>query len=126
MFLAKDILGRSFVLRVHNCLFGLGQFNLISVSQLGQKEGNSVKLSLDSPTMTLRTSGSKKRTVHFPLHVDDGLFGFKVDLLTVDDPRFSALPKIDVTPSGEFQLSDDSMHRWNSRILASSTQAARI
>ncbi len=39
MFLAQDLSGRSFALRVHNCLFGGGQFNLLSVSQLSQKAG---------------------------------------------------------------------------------------
>ena len=99
VFLAKDVSGRSFALRVHNCLFGGGQFNLLSVSQLSQKVGNSVNLSLDSPTMTLRTSGSKSRAVHFPLHLDEGLFGFRVEPLAVDDTRFLSLPKVDVTPS---------------------------
>jgi hypothetical protein len=126
MFLAQDVSGRSFVLRVHNCLFGRGQFNLLSVSQLCQKQGNEVNLSLDSPTLTLRTSGPKKRSILFPLHVDEGLFGFKVVPFTTDDSRFPSLPKIDVTPSGEFLLSDDGLHRWNSKILASSTPAARI
>jgi hypothetical protein len=96
MFLAQDVSGRSFALRVHNCLFGGGQFNLLSVSQLSQKAGNSVNLSLDAPTMTLRTSGSKNRAVHFPLFLDEGLFGFHVEPLAVDDPRFLSLPKIDV------------------------------
>ncbi len=126
VFLARDTSERSFVLRVHNCLFGGGQFNLLSVSQLSQKAGNSVNLSLDSPTVTFRTSGSKSRSVHFPLHVDEGLLGFEVEPLQVDDPRFFSLPKLDVTPSGEFLLSDDRTHRWTSRILASTTPAARI
>jgi hypothetical protein len=126
LFLAQDISGRSFVLRVHNCLFGRGEFNLLSVSQLCQKEGNSVDLSLDSPTLTLRASGTRKRSIHFPLEIDDGLFGFKVEPLSIGDPRVASLPKLDVTPHGEFRLSDDRTHRWSSRILASTSPAARI
>ena len=60
LFLATDASGRSFILRVHNCLFGQGEFNLLSVSQLCQQDGNSVNLSLVSPSLTLRSSGSKK------------------------------------------------------------------
>jgi hypothetical protein len=58
--------------------------------------------------------------------VDDGLFGFTVALFTPDDSRFFSLPKIDVTPCGEFRLSDDQHHRWSSKMLASSTRTARI
>ncbi len=119
LFLDREESGHAFVLRVHNCLFGRGQFNLLSVSQLNQKAENSVNLCLDSSTLTLRTSGTKKRSIRFPLFVDDGLFGIKVEPLSSDDSRFFSLSKVDVTPGGEFQLSDDRMHRWSSKILAS-------
>jgi hypothetical protein len=45
----------------------------------------------------------------------------------MDDPRYPTLPKFDVTPSGEFRLSDDlSAHRWSSRVLVSASREARI
>ena len=47
LFVALDGNGHEVVLRIHNCLFSQGEFNLISVSQLCGKPENSVDLSLD-------------------------------------------------------------------------------
>jgi hypothetical protein len=124
LFLYDDGSGHPALLRVHNCLYGHGGFNLLSVSQVCQKEGNSVDFTLGSPAMILR---SKRRLLRIPLTLEDGLFAVSVCPFQMDDPRYSTLPKYDVTPNGEFRVSDDlSSHRWSSRVLASASSNARI
>ncbi len=114
------------VLRVHNCLSGRGQFNLLSVSQVCQQKGNSVDFTLASPALVLRGSGSKTRTFRLPLFLEDGLFALRVTPFQLDDLRYSTLPKVDVAPSGVFQLSDESSHRWSSKVLLTASREARI
>ncbi len=53
LFLADDSNGRSVILRVHNCLYGQGQFNLLSVSQMCQMDGNLVDFTLASPALVI-------------------------------------------------------------------------
>ncbi len=80
--------------------------------------------SLAAPELVLR---SKKRQVRVPLFLEDGLFAISVTPFQMDDPRYSTLPKVDVTPSGTFRLSDDSStHRWSSKVLLSASSDARI
>ncbi len=112
LFLVDDEAGQPLLLRVHNCLYGEGQFNLLSVSQVCQSEYNSVDLNLESPALVL-ASGPKKRPVRLPLFLEDGLFAISVTPFPLDDPRFSSLRKTDVTPGGFFRPSDDSSSpRW--------------
>ncbi len=59
MFLVDDALGRPFILQVNNCLYGHGQFNLLSVSQFCQKNDNAVDLNLDSPVLLFNIKGNK-------------------------------------------------------------------
>ena len=98
LFLSDDESGHPVVLRVHNCLYGQGHFNLLSVSQICQKEGNVVDFTLGSPMLVLRSSGTKKRTLRLPLILEDGLFALSFTPFQMDDPRYSSLPKFDVTP----------------------------
>ncbi len=127
MFVAVDDRGSEVGLQIHNCLFSHGEFNLVSVSQLGGVKGNRVDFSLVSPLMFLTTSGPKRRQINIPLRLDDGLFALSLELLYTDDPRYSHLPKCDVTPGGEFRFAeDDSGRRWKSRILVAATKSARI
>jgi hypothetical protein len=126
LFLYDDGCGLSVVLRIHNCLYGRGQFNLLSVSQICQQNGNSVYFTLASPALVLRGSGSKTRVFCLPMTLEDGLFALRVTPFQLEDPRYSTLPKVDVTPSGVFQLSDDSSHRWSSKVLLSASREARI
>jgi hypothetical protein len=125
LFLFEDDLGQPILLRVHNCLYGHGEFNLLSVSQICQREGTSVDFALESPELVLRT---KKRPIRIPLFLEDGLFAISVVPFPMDDPRYQTLQKVDVTPSGVFRLSDDSRspHRWSSRVLVSASTTARI
>ena len=96
LFLVEDEAGQPFVLRVHNCLYGQGQFNLLSVSQICQGVNNSVDFNLDSPALLLST-GPKKRPVRLPLFLEDGLFAISGTPFPLDDSRFSSLRKADVT-----------------------------
>jgi hypothetical protein len=127
LFPGNDDSGKSFALRLHNCLFSRGQFNLLSVSQVCQKEGNSVDFSLASPDLMLQVNGVKQRQVRFSLFLDDGLFGVRLEPLQLDDPRYGSLPKVEVTPGGLFQVSDEqSSNRWDSKVLVSASAGARI
>jgi hypothetical protein len=110
LFLVDDEAGQPLLLRVHNCLYGQGQFNLLSVSQICQSEHNSVDFNLEAPALILST-GSKKRVVRLPLFLEDGLFAISGTPFPLDDSRFSSLRKADVTPGGIFRPSDDSLHR---------------
>jgi hypothetical protein len=49
LFLATTSNDDRVILRIHNCLFSYGEFNLISVSRLNQVPGNSVELTLEIP-----------------------------------------------------------------------------
>ena len=127
LFVARDDQGHEVILRIHNCLFSHGKFNLISVSQLCGKPKNSVNLSIDSPALSLMSSGQKGRWVSIPLHLDDGLFAVRFDAIQVDDPRFVHLPKCDVTPGGDFVLAtSDTASRWRSKVLVTASRSARI
>ncbi len=126
LFLVDDDEGQSVILRVHNCLYGQGQFNLLSVSQLCQGEHNSVDFNLDSPALLL-SNGSKRRSIRVPLFLEDGLFAFSGAPFPLDDCRFSSLRKVDVTPGGIFRPSNDSsLHRWNSKVLVSANETGRF
>ena len=104
LFVARDDQDREVLLRIHNCLFSRGEFNLISVSQLCGKQENSVNLSIGPPSLHVMSSGQRRRGFTIPLHIDDGLFAANFESIQLDDPRYVHLPKCDVTPGGEFIL----------------------
>jgi hypothetical protein len=79
LFVATDDRDREVILRIHNCLFSQGEFNLLSVSQLCGKPGNSVSLSIGSPAISVMSSGPKRRRFNIPWHLDDGLFAARFD-----------------------------------------------
>ncbi len=126
LFLVVDATSQPFLLQIHNCLYGHGEFNLLSVSQMSQIASNTVDLSLHSPALIF-SPGFKKRQIRLPLILEDGLFAISAIPFQLDDPRFPSLRKVDVTPDGEFCPSNDiSSHRWNSRVLVSANQNARF
>ncbi len=115
------------ILRVHNCLFCYGDFNLISVSQFQQIPGNAVDFSLAAPCMTVFSSGSARRPIRLPLLLDEGLFALDAEPFQLDDHRYSSLPKCDITPNGNFvpcHSVPDSP--WTQKMLAATTVSARI
>jgi hypothetical protein len=120
-FLVDDDSGQPLILRVNNCLYGQGQFNLLSVSQMCQDPNNCVDFNLDSPALIFSsTVRSNRRQIRLPLSLEDGLFALGVTPFQLDDPRFSSLRKVNVTPDGVFQPSDNvSALRWNSKVLVS-------
>ena len=127
LFLSQDNNGNPIVVRIHNCLCGHGEFNLISVSQLVQQKGNNVDFSLQNPYLTLVSSGQKGRHFRLPLSMDDGLFGLTLEPLQLNDSRYSRYPKCDVTPGGIFSLcNSETPERWRAKVLVSGTSSARI
>ena len=126
-FIARDVDDAEVILRVHNCLFCYGDFNLISVSQFQQISGNAVDFSLAAPCMTVFSSGSARRPIRLPLLLDEGLFALDAEPFQLDDHRYSSLPKCDVTPNGNFvpcHSAPDSP--WTQKVLAATTVSARI
>jgi hypothetical protein len=124
LFLVHDALSQPFILRVHNCLYGQGQFNLLSVSQVCQNEQNSVDFTLQAPVLLFNIRG---RQIRLPLILDEGLFAISATPFQLDDSRYSSLRKVDATPGGVFCPSADiSSLRWNSKVLVSATPGARF
>ena len=127
LFVVRDDSDNEVILRVNNCLFSQGEFTLLSVSQLYGKLGNSVDLSLESPSLRLMSSGPKRRRINVPLYLDDGLFAARFETIQTNDPRYAHLPKCDVTPGGEFNLaSSETGSRWRSKVLFTAPKTARI
>ena len=84
LFLVDDASGSPFILRIHNCLYGQGQFNLLSVSQLCQNPDNSVDFTLDSPVLIFSSRlKNKLREIRLPLFLDDGLFSLFATPLSI-------------------------------------------
>jgi len=68
LFLADDESGQPFLLQIHNCLYGQGHFNLLSVSQLCQNSNNSVDFTLGSPVLVFSSrSKNLPREIRLPL-----------------------------------------------------------
>jgi hypothetical protein len=78
--------------------------------------------------MVLMSTSGSRRTARIPLDLDDSLFGVEVEPLQVDDPtQVRPLPKFDVTPGGMFRVGNlQAETNWQFRIIAVSTQSARI
>ena len=126
LFLVDDDSGQPFLLRIHNCLYGQGQFNLLSVSQMCQNSHHVVDFNIDSPALIFSsTVRSRSRQIRLPLFLEDGLFALSAIPFQLDDSRFSSLRKVDVTLDGVFRPSDNpSANRWNSKILVSTNPGA--
>ena len=115
------------MLRIHNCLFSYGEFNLISVSHLSQVVGNLVEFNASSSSMILGQTSVSNRSATFTLDLEDGLYALVVEPLQVDDFRYSKFPKDDVTPGGDFRMGRSiSETRWQPRVIAVASVSARI
>jgi hypothetical protein len=94
------------LIRVHNCLYSFGEFNLLSVSQMQTIKGNTLNLSLDSPSVRLRAgshpsnvpSWERQPYVDIPLGLDDGLYCMMLEPISSDDSRLRTLQMFDLTP----------------------------
>jgi hypothetical protein len=118
---------RSFSFRVNNCLFSYGEFNLLSVSQLNLVNGNGVDFSRHLSCMILHSGCKWRREIRIPLVLDDGLYGIQMEPLQTDDPRYYQCPKCDVTPKGEFMMSEDyQLDGWRKKVLAFASPSATI
>jgi hypothetical protein len=127
LFIASDSNGDPVILRVHNCLFSYGEFNLLSVSQLNQVNSNGVDFSRHLSCMTLHTAGKWRRQTQIPLLLDDGLYGIRMESIQTDDPSYHQYHKCDVTPAGDFVMcEDDHPDSWHARILAFASPSAMI
>jgi hypothetical protein len=99
------------LIRVHNCLYSFGEFNLLSVSQMQTIKGNTLNLSLESPSVRLRAgshpsnvpSWERQPYVDVPLGLDDGLYCLMLEPISSDDPRFRTLQMFDLTPPGHYE-----------------------
>jgi hypothetical protein len=126
LFLVDDDSGEPFLLRIYNCLYGQGQFNLLSVSQMCQISHHIVDFNLDSPALIFSSKiRSPSRQIRLPLSLEDCLFALSAIPFHLDDSRFFTLRKVDVTLDGDFRPSDNpSANRWNSKILVSTNPGA--
>ncbi len=95
LFLVHDALDQPFILRVHNCLYGQGQFNLLSVSQICQIAHNSVDFNLQAPALLFDI---RRRQIRLSLNLDEGLFAISATPFQLDDSRYPSLRKVDATP----------------------------
>jgi hypothetical protein len=131
--------GMEIVLRVHNCLYSFGEFNLLSVSQIQTNRRNSLDLSLASPSLRLfsdidseadRIRTKAPRFVDIPLDMDDGLYALTMEPLSSDDPRHLSKPIFDVTPPGEyFPISSrvsTTRRMWTTVVLPTPPPVGRI
>jgi hypothetical protein len=103
--------GEEVLLRVHNCLYSFGEFNLLSVSQMQTLPRNSLELSIRSPNLRLyaseidgenQTLKSRKRFIDIPLVLDEGLYALHVKPISPDDSRHLTTQIFDLTPPGDY------------------------
>ena len=98
--------GSEIVVRIHNCLYSFGEFNLLSVSQMQTNKRNKINLSLENPSVRLYStdsdvSGSEKQKRTFidvPLTMDDGLYALTLEPVSSEDTRYQSLRMFDFTP----------------------------
>ncbi len=98
--------GSEIVVRIHNCLYSFGEFNLLSMSQMQTNKRNKVNLSLEAPSVRLystdegvRGSGNRKRAfIDVPLTMDDGLYALTLEPVSSEDTRYHSLRIFDLTP----------------------------
>ena len=93
------------LIRVHNCLYSFGEFNLLSVSQMQTIRGNTLNLSLEKPSLRLYTGthSTKRSYIDIPLGLDDGLYFLLFEPISSDDPRLQTHQMYDLTPPGDYE-----------------------
>ncbi len=77
--------------------------------------------------MTLHATGKGRREIKIPLSLNDGLYGFQLEPIQLDDPRYGQYPKREITPPGEFIMSEDDRNdSWTAKVLAFATPSVKI
>jgi hypothetical protein len=128
------------IIRIHNCLYSFGEFNLLSVSQMQTNHQTTLDLSLRAPTIRLyandKNKGSRKSElfVDIPLAMDDGLYAMKMEPLSSEDPRNLTSQIFHITPPGEYRpLTQKSVkgmnlvrQMWTTTVLLAGRTAGRI
>jgi hypothetical protein len=139
--------GEEVILRIHNCLYSFGEFNLLSVSQMQTIQHNTLELSLRAPHIRLYATENLeaeltnkkawKRFVDIPLVLDEGLYALSVEPISSDDPRIRLDQIFDITPPGTYvPISQDSFVSgdgsklkrkiWTTRVVPTLESAGRI
>ncbi len=99
--------GTEILVRIHNCLYSFGEFNLLSVSQMRTIHRNLLDLSLHAPRIRLHSSvedngHNKKKFVDLPLEIEDGLYALAMEPISSDDSRYLSSQIFDITPPGDY------------------------
>jgi hypothetical protein len=104
--------GSEVLVRVHNCLYSFGEFNLLSVSQMQTNHMTSIELSLEAPSIRLysadrsvkRGQGLKRGQdfIDVPLEMDEGLYALVLEPVSSDDTRYLSSRIFDLTPPGDY------------------------
>jgi hypothetical protein len=140
---ALSVNGEEVLVRIHNCLYSFGEFNLLSVSQMQTIQQNSLDLSLPAPSIRLSStlgSGATKggtRFLDFPLKMDDGLYALIMEPISSEDPRHLTSEVFDVTsPDDYIPLTHKSVQTdgkskltrqiWTTMVVPSASPQGRI
>jgi hypothetical protein len=97
--------GHEILIRIHNCRYSFGEFNLLSVSQMSTIRSNTLDLSLHAPHIRLYAAPDisvKSKFVDIPLVLDDGLYALTMEPVSADDQRHVTSPIYDMTPVGDY------------------------
>ncbi len=100
--------GKEILIRIHNCLYSFGEFNLLSVSQMQTILSSVLDLFLRSPSIRLYATDEKGQNrknakfVDIPLVMDDGLYALTMAPVSSDDPRHLTSQTFDITSAGEY------------------------
>jgi hypothetical protein len=100
--------GTKILVRMYNCRYSFGgEFDLLSVSQMGTISRNTLVLALRTPKIRLLGSNSisgndRKKFADLPLVLDDGLFALDLEPVSSDDWRCLTSQIFDITPPGEY------------------------
>jgi hypothetical protein len=133
--------GMEILIRIHNCLYSFGEFNLLSVSQMQTILSSVLDLTLQSPSIRLYSNDENDQNrehvkfVDIPLVIDDSLYALTMTPVSSDDPRHVTSQIFDITSAGEyFPLSQTPVSRpirashqmWTARTVSASQSKGRI
>jgi hypothetical protein len=131
------------LIRIHNCLYSFGEFNLLSVSQMQTISCNGLDLSLRAPYIRLHAvenlanNRGEKQFIDIPLVMDDGLYAVTMEPVSSEDPRHITSQIYDITPSGEYTPPSQKLFRsedqskvtrqiWTTMVLSGAQPTGRV